>query len=301
MLINGEYNYLSVKIDKSMSGKLVRDILRQDLELSRRLVNSAKQKDNILLNDKPCRVRKIVYEGDVLKLMMLEKSDFTAEEGNLNVVYEDKDVIVVDKEPFMLVHPSKNVTNGTLINRLIKYALDKNEIYKPHLVNRLDRDTSGLLIVAKNPYAHYELMKDMAENKVSKKYIAITKGGFKDESGLLDFKILDKKTDENIGMINRIVSENGKEAKTLYRVLKDNGDMALVELELITGRTHQIRVHLSEIGHPLLGDSLYGDFCLNKLPRQALHAYKLKFKSPRGSFVELESKLPEDISKIISL
>ncbi len=292
MIIKGEYNYLLIEIDKNLEGKIIRDVLRDEAGVSRRLITNAKKSNKILLNNKVCQVNRVVYEGDELVLRMDEKSNIEPENKPIDVMYEDKDVIVINKEPFSLVHPTKNHENNTLLNRVIHYAMQKNEVYKPHLVNRLDRDTSGLLVIAKNPYAHYELMKQMDDNSFEKKYLAVTKGGFKNKEGILDFNISDKKHDG----INRLVSEDGKKSVTRYKVLEDNEKLALLELELLTGRTHQIRVHLNEIGHPLVGDELYGGFALNLLNRQALHAYSLKFKSPRNKKVSVKVDLASDIT-----
>ncbi len=295
MIIIGEYNYLLIEIDKSQEGKIIRDVLRDEACVSRRLITNAKKYNKILLNNKVCQVNKVVYEGDKLILRMDEKSNISPENKPINVIYEDIDVIVINKEPFTLVHPTKNHENNTLLNKVIHYAMQKDEIYKPHLVNRLDRDTSGLLVIAKNPYAHYELMKQMEDNSFEKKYLAVTKGGFKNNEGIIDFSISDKKHDG----INRLVLEGGKKSVTRYKVLEDKDKLALVELQLLTGRTHQIRVHMNEIGHPLVGDELYGGFGLDLLNRQALHAYSLKFKSPRNKEVLVKVDLAIDIARLI--
>ncbi len=295
MKIYGEYNRILIEIDSRLSGKSLKEVFREEAGISSRLLKTSKKSNSIFLNDIPSKTNKIVYEGDVISIIMNEKSNIEAEDIPLDIVYEDDDVLVINKDAFVLVHPTKNVKSGTLLNGVIHYSLSKGEKYKPHLVNRLDRDTSGLLIVGKNAYAHHELMKEMEERRLEKKYLAISKGGFKNKSGLIDFKISDKKHEG----INRLLSEDGKVAETVFRVIKDNGDLALVELELITGRTHQIRLHMSEIGHPLIGDSLYGSFGLDLLNRQALHAYSLKFKSPRKGMVEVKTELPEDMKKVL--
>ncbi len=297
MIIKGEYNYLLIEVDKSLEGKIIRDVLREEAGVSRRLITGAKKSHNIFLNNKVCPVNKVVYEGDELILRMDEKSNISPENKPVNVVYEDTDVLVINKEAFTLVHPTKNHENNTLLNRVIYYAMQKNEVYKPHLVNRLDRDTSGLLVIAKNPYAHYELMKQMADNSFAKKYLAVTKGGFKNNEGIIDFNISNQKHDG----INRLVTEDGKESVTKYKVLEDKDKLALVELELLTGRTHQIRVHMNEIGHPLVGDDLYGGYGLDLLNRQALHAYRLKFKSPRNTEVLVKTDLASDIALLLGI
>ncbi len=295
MVIKGDYNSLVIRVDKSLEGKALRDVLRADCSLSSRLVKNAKKSDSILVNNRVVKTSKIVYDGDIITLNMFEKSGIEPENAEINIVYEDIDVLVVNKEAGVLVHPTKNHESGTLLNKLIHYARTKGEEYKPHLVNRLDRDTSGLLIVAKNPYAHYDLMKQMAENSLEKRYLALCKGSFEKISGLIDFKISDKKHDG----INRLLAEDGKKAETIYKVLKDDGNLALVDLHLITGRTHQIRVHLNAMNHSLLGDELYGGFGLDILNRQALHAYSLKFQSPRTGRVEVSVNLAEDMKNIL--
>ncbi len=299
-MLKGEYNYLEIDVDDNLSGKTVKEILRKNYFLSSRLISKSKNGD-ILLNDRVVATNKIAYSGDKIVLKMNEKSNIQPEKGELDILYEDIDLLVINKSPNIIVHPTKNHQSGTLLNYLLYYAKEKGEIYKPHLVNRLDRDTSGLLIVAKNPYAHYELMKQMENNAVKKSYLAITKGGFKNKSGLIDYKILDSCDENGTNIIKRVVSDEGKNAETIFKVLEDNGEYALVELELISGRTHQIRVHLTEIGHPLYGDSLYGEFGLEKISRQALHAYKLDFRSPRKDIVKIESELPRDMKDLLTL
>ncbi len=298
MQIKGDYNYLYIDVDESISGHSLKEILRNKMYLSSRLVTKRKQTKDILLNGNPVKTSQIAYEGDNIILRMDEKSNINPEKGALDIVYEDIDVLVINKEAGMIVHPTKNHQTGTLLNKLIYYASEKGEIYKPHLVNRLDRDTSGLLIVAKNPYAHYELMKQMEENTIKKHYLALCKGEIINSFGLLDYKILDRPVEEERTSIKRAVSEEGKIAETIYKVKEDKGEIALVELELITGRTHQIRVHMTEMGHPLFGDSLYGEYGLDKIDRQALHAYKIKFYSPRTGKVELETEMPEDMKRL---
>lgn len=286
---------MSVEVDETADGILLRELLRERLGISARLITNAKKISGVLLNEKPTWVDRIVYAGDRVRLLMHEKSEIPAEDVPIHIVHEDRDLIVLRKEPMILVHPSKKHETGTLINGLIRHAQNRGETYKPHIVNRLDRDTSGLLMIAKNPFSHYELMKQMERNLVKKKYLAITKGGFQDASGTIELRISYEKHEG----INRLVSEDGKYACTHYKVLQDDGNLALVELDLVTGRTHQIRVHMSEIGHPLAGDELYGGFGMDLIDRQALHAYYLECRSPRGGELRFQSELPEDMRRIL--
>ncbi len=297
MKISGDYNKLSYKISKNESGKKLSDIIRNDMKISRRLLKALKDANCVQLNGNSVKVSKIGYEGDIIELIMKETSNIPAEKGEINILYEDIDLLVIDKEAGILVHPTKNQENCTLLNKLMYYAKENKTPFKAHLVNRLDRDTSGLLIVAKNPYAHYELMKQMTNKTLKKHYIALVKGGFDNDFGIINYSISDK----NENGIERLVSDEGKECETKYEVIDDNGQIALIKLELLTGRTHQIRVHMNAIGHPLLGDSLYNkedDFRII-MSRQALHSYSLNFKSPRGSISEIKSNIPNDFLGIL--
>ena len=213
---------------------------------------------------------------------------------DIKLLYEDADLMVVEKEPFVVVHPTKGHQSGTLANGLIKLFKDKSINSKIRFVNRLDRDTSGILIVAKNSYCHSILTKDDAMHEMEKKYYAVVSGHLEKESGVIDLPI-DKSEDG----IRRMVSEKGQRAVTRYKVIDKLKQATLLEISLETGRTHQIRVHFSHIGQPLVGDELYGGD-MSLLNRQALHCFELGFYSPRKSeIIYIKSELPHDMRELV--
>ena len=228
--------------------------------------------------------------------------DIRAEEIPLSVVYEDEDLLVIDKPRGMVVHPAPGHFSGTLVNAVLAYAGDSlssiNGVYRPGIVHRIDKDTSGLLLVCKNDFSHKALAKQLQEHSITRRYHAICKGHFKETEGTIDAPIGRDEKNRKQQAINRV---HGKEAITHFRVLENLRDASLVECRLETGRTHQIRVHMKSIGHPLLGDPLYGP---KKNPYaiqgQALHAMVLGFVHPRsGKYMEFQADYPEDFLKLL--
>ena len=198
----------------------------------------------------------------------------------------------------MVVHPTKRYQSGTLANGLLYYFKESKQDCIVRLVSRLDMDTSGLIIVAKNQYAHSELSNQMQNNNVEKRYLALVHGNFTEKEGTIDLPIYRPEIE---GVMARVVDKRGQRSVTHYRVIESYKDAELVECLLETGRTHQIRVHMKAMGHPIYGDTLYGDTDDSALIcRQALHAYKLKFQSPRTKEeLALTANLPADIEKLI--
>ncbi len=292
-LDNQKYNKLVWKNEKR--NDILKEILLNDIGISLRLLYSRKKANQVLVNCKPCKMHEIVNVGDVIEIYLPnEENDYKAEDMNIKILYEDEDLMVVEKEPFMVVHPTKSHQNNTLANGLIKLFKDKNINSKIRFVNRLDRDTSGILIVAKNSYCHSVLTKDDAMHKMEKRYYAIVSGHLEDESGVINLPI-EKSSDG----IKRIVSDLGQRAVTRYKVIEKLENASLVEMSLETGRTHQIRVHFSHIGHPLLGDELYGKD-MSLINRQALHCFELGFYSPRKpEIIRVKSKLPQDMDMLV--
>lgn len=213
----------------------------------------------------------------------------------LSILYEDEDILIVDKPRGMVVHPSNGHQNGTLVNAVMYHCKDKlstiNGIIRPGIVHRIDKDTSGVLCICKNDIAHKNISEQFASHTNVRKYKAIVKGVLKDDEGLIDEPIArDKKN-----RLRMSIDKNGKNARTLYKVIKRYDNYTYIECELFTGRTHQIRVHMKSIGHPLLGDLVYGrkDSNFPKLDGQILHAYYLKIKHPtKGNEIEFISELP---------
>ncbi|WJV17190.1 RluA family pseudouridine synthase [Rossellomorea marisflavi] len=229
-----------------------------------------------------------------------EELDVEAEDLNLDIAYEDQDVIVVNKPKGMVVHPAPGHSSGTMVNGLMHHCKDLsgiNGVMRPGIVHRIDKDTSGLLMVAKNDQAHEHLVNQLVEKTVTRKYTAIVHGNIPHEYGTIDAPIgRDPKDRQRMTVV-----DNGKKAVTHFRVRDRYEDFTLVECELETGRTHQIRVHMKYIGYPLAGDPKYGPRKTLPLNGQALHAGTLGFVHPRtGEYMEFHAELPEEFTKLIA-
>ena len=234
-------------------------------------------------------------EGDMIKIIFEdESSDYKTQYKDIKILYEDEDLLIVDKPAFMVVHPTKSHLEDTLLNYIQGIFESKNIKSKVRFVSRLDRDTSGIITVAKNSFSHYALSQGFVSDKIKKYYTAVVKNPMKDEKGTIKLKIA--KADDDM---RRIISQNGQDAVTHYQVLKNEKKFAIVKLLLETGRTHQIRVHLSAVGNYIIGDELYGEKS-ELISRQALHCSRLELVSPRNmKEIVVESKLPDDINALI--
>ncbi|MCE5222146.1 MAG: RluA family pseudouridine synthase [Clostridium sp.] len=294
---------LEKKIIKIEEGTKIREYLKTELGLSTRLIRSASIDKRIFVNGEVVKMNHILNAGEIIKIDLAkdESQDIAPEKMDIDRIYEDEDILVVNKKPFMVVHPTKNYQSGTLANGLINYFMESNQNCIVRLVSRLDMNTSGLIIIAKNQFAHGTLSKEMSENKVEKRYLAIVHDNLEKDSGTIDLPIYKPEGIEN--GIRRIIDERGQRSITHYKVIENFENASLVECKLETGRTHQIRVHLSSIGHPIYGDTLYGHGEEEEelIKRQALHAYALNFKSPRtGEMLSLKSELPQDMKELIN-
>ncbi|MCL2436990.1 MAG: RluA family pseudouridine synthase [Clostridiales bacterium] len=278
-------------------GYSVRDLIRRNFSFSSRLMTKLKQNDCICLNDEPVRVHIIPNPGDTVSISLPEEqSDFTPENIPIFPVFEDNDLLVINKSAGYIVHPTKGHYAHTIANGLAHYIIETKQSFKIRFINRLDMDTSGLLLIAKNGHCQDAIVKQMTYNKVTKKYIAVVKGILKDDSGTINLPI--GRIEDRI---EREVTPDGHPSVTHYTVLErfEKG-FSLVELRLETGRTHQIRVHLSHIGHPIIGDHLYGGENVLLIERQALHAHFVSFEHPiTGNLIELSAELPADMLKLI--
>ena len=227
--------------------------------------------------------------------------DAVAEDIPLDIVYEDDDLLVVNKPKGMVVHPAHGNYNGTLVNALLYHCGDSlsgiNGVIRPGIVHRIDKDTSGLLIVAKNDKAHIHLAEQIKVHSFTREYEAVACGHFKETEGTVDAPIGRHKTDRKKMCVT---TENSRNAVTHYSVIKQYGGYAHVRLRLETGRTHQIRVHLSYIGHPVLGDGVYGK-TYKGIEGQCLHARKIGFIHPStGEYMEFTSPLPDYFVSILN-
>ena len=292
---------LEKKVSKEYEGATIREFLKEDLGLSSRLIRRSAIEKRILVNKKEVRMRYIVHTGDLVQINLQsdESQNITPEKMDLDIVYEDEDILVINKKPYMVVHPTKSYQSGTLANGVLFYFKETNQNCIVRLVSRLDMNTSGLIIIAKNQFAHMALSKEMEENNLEKRYLAIGHGNLKEKEGTIDAPIY-RPDGEEFGTM-RIVDERGQRSITHYKVIESFKDADLVECLLETGRTHQIRVHMKHLGHPIYGDTLYGfEGDEELIPRQALHAYGLDFKSPKTKeTLSLRAKLPDDMESLL--
>lgn len=294
---------LEKKVTNIEEGTKIREYLKTELGLSTRLIRSASINKKIFVNDQVVKMNRVLTLGETIKIDLEkdESQDIAPEKMDVDIVYEDEDILVVNKKPFMVVHPTKSYQSGTLANGIINYFMESNQNCIVRLVSRLDMNTSGLIIIAKNQFSHGMLSKEMSENKVEKRYLAIVHGIMKEKQGTIDQPIYKPEGIEN--GTRRIVDERGQRSITHYKVVEEFNEASLVECKLETGRTHQIRVHLNHLGHPIYGDTLYGygEEEESLIKRQALHAYGLNFKSPRtGEELELRAELPDDMKELMN-
>lgn len=281
----------------------VKSLIRTKFSFSSRLLTKLKYQNLVFLNGEPTPGWITPEVGDVLSIKLPEeKSDFPAEDIPIHPVYEDDDLLLINKQPGVIVHPTKGHPLHTIANGLMKYMEDTDQTFKIRFVNRLDMDTTGLLIVAKNSHAQDDLTKQMKANTTEKRYIAVVNGIVDEDEFTIDLPI-GRPDMENVARGVMPVEDGGfpsiTHVKVLERFPKGKG-YTMVELLLQTGRTHQIRVHMSHLGYPLVGDYLYGGESPWLIDRQALHAYKLSFDHPvTGQRLTAEAPLPEDIQQVI--
>lgn len=290
---------LTYTVKQNDTYKTLKEVLKAYFKISDRLLLKLKKNDKILLNSEITYMHHPVKGNDIIEVFLdLEEdnSNIVPTKMDLDIIYEDETYIVVNKPAGIPIHPSMEHYEDSLSNG-VKYYFDKISLKKKiRPVNRLDRNTSGLVIFAKNEYIQERLIEQMKNNLFYKEYIAICEGKFKNTKGIINASIARK---EN-SIIERCVSENGDIAITEYEVLNYNSEenYSVVKCILKTGRTHQIRVHMSYIGHPLLGDTLYGHES-DKIDRQALHSYKMSFVHPVvQKKVTYIATFPEDIQNI---
>lgn len=294
---------LEKKVTNIEEGTKIREYLKTELGLSTRLIRSASINKKIFVNNQVVKMNRVLTSGETIKIDLEknESQDIAPEKMDIDIVYEDDDILVVNKKPYMVVHPTKSYQSGTLANGVINYFMESKQNCIVRLVSRLDMNTSGLIIIAKNQFSHGMLSKEMSENRVEKRYLAIVHGILKEKQGTIDQPIYKPEGIEN--GTRRIVDGRGQRSITHYKVVEEFNDASLVECKLETGRTHQIRVHLNHLGHPIYGDTLYGygEEEEDLIKRQALHAYGLNFKSPRtGEELSLRADIPKDMKELIT-
>ncbi len=293
---NIEIDDINQRLDSLISEKIP--------ELSRSRVKILIDEENILVNEKPTKSSYKTRIDDTIKIIIPELKKISAEPENikLNVVYEDEDLIIIDKPKGIVTHPAPGSKDGTLVNALLYHCDNLSGIggaLRPGIVHRLDKDTSGLLMVAKNDLAHQELSRQIQTKEAKRFYKAVVIGNFVEDHGTID-KPIDRNPKDRKKMA---VTRDGREAVTHWNVLERFGQYTFLELELKTGRTHQIRVHLAYIKHGVIGDEVYGpDIKIPvKLNGQALHAYKLILKHPRtNQEMTFNSEEPQELKKLLN-
>jgi len=271
-------------------------------EYSRSRVQQLIRGGFVRLNDQTTRPRQIVRRGDKISLREppVEKIDIRPEPIPLDVLFEDEDIIVINKPAGLTVHPGAGQREHTLVNALLSHCVSLSGIggkERPGIVHRLDKETSGCLVVAKNDIAHRELSKQFAARTVEKIYLALVTGKLRKPAGVIEEKIGRHPVHRQR---MRVTSLRGRTAKTEYRVICSSEQASLIECRLHSGRTHQIRVHLHHLGHAVLGDKVYAARFAKNFPRQMLHAWKLGFHHPRtGELKNFEAPSPADFKQAV--
>ena len=288
-------------------GKRLDNFTLQNVDnLTRSYIKNLIDDELVTVNGKKQKAGYSLKENDIINIQIPEdkEANIKAEDIKLNIMYEDDDILIVDKEKGMVVHPASGNYSGTMVNSLMYSHKDKlssiNGTIRPGIVHRIDKDTSGILVVAKNDNAHKKLSEQFKVHSITRKYIALVKGIIKEDTMDIDYPIGRSSKDRKK---MAVTYKNSKEAKTHIKVLKRfyNSNVTLVEATLETGRTHQIRVHMAYVGHPLVGDEVYG----KKDPRfkiegQMLHAKTLGFIHPtKNRYIEFESDLPKYYLEIL--
>ena len=295
--LNFEAKESGIRIDRFLSDN--------HPELSRSFLQKLIRDGLVQVNNKSIKANYKVQSGDYVSLQLpdLTEPDILPEDIPLDILYEDDDILVVNKPKGMVVHPSAGHTSGTLVNAVLSHCKEHlsgiNGVMRPGIVHRIDKDTTGALLVCKNDAAHHNIAEQLKEHTIKRRYRAIVQGNIREDEGTVEGSIGRHPTDRKKMAIH---VKNGKPAITHYKVLERFGNATYVECRLETGRTHQIRVHMTSIGHPLLGDEVYGS---GKNPYhlqgQTLHAQVLGFIHPRtGEYMEFCAPLPEYFEQLLN-
>lgn len=324
LIIDGMFEHFRLTVDPGQEPVRIDKFMASHLEnTSRARVQAAIESGYVMIGDSPVKANRIVRPGEEIRFVMpYERHGFEVlpEDIPLDIVYEDDDVLVVNKPAGMVVHPGHGHFSGTLVNALAFYlgiTPEADDERMGVLVHRIDMDTSGLLVVAKNEASQLNLSKQFFDHSIERTYVAVVWGNLKEDSGTVRSNIGRDPNDRLCFRAYPEGGEKGKSAVTHYRVLERFGFVTVVECSLETGRTHQIRVHMASLGHPLFNDSRYGGAeiregtiyakykqfirnCFEICPRQALHAKTLGFVHPgSGKVIRFDSRLPEDMTALI--
>lgn len=305
--INGEEKIrmeskLIIDVPDEETGERIDSFLSGKTDLTRTRIQQLIKDRNITVNGKPTKSSYKIEENDEIAIEVpeVETTEIKPENIKIDIVYKDSDIAVINKQAGLVVHPAHGHYSGTLVNAILYHIKDLSGIngeIRPGIVHRLDKDTSGLIVIAKNDKVHTALTEMFQEKKIRKTYLAILKGKLNKSEGKIVTQIgRDKNDRKKMTVIDDITK--GKNAITNYRVISQNNLFTLVKVNIETGRTHQIRVHMRYLGYPILGDSVYGRKDNEK--RQMLHAYKLEFLHPvTGRQMEFTGEIPEDFQKAL--
>ena len=305
--INGEEKIrmeskLIIDVSDEETGERIDSFLSGKTEFTRTRIQQLIKDKNITVNGKATKSSYKIEENDeiVIEVPEAETTEIKPENIKIDIVYEDSDIAVINKQAGLVVHPAHGHYSGTLVNAILYHIKDLSGIngeIRPGIVHRLDKDTSGLIVIAKNDKVHTALTEMFQEKKIRKTYLAILKGKLNKIEGRVVTQIgRDKNDRKKMTVIDD--EAKGKNAITNYRVISQNNLFTLVKVNIETGRTHQIRVHMRHLGYPILGDSVYGRKDNEK--RQMLHAYKLEFLHPvTGHQMEFTGEIPEDFQKAL--
>ena len=297
------------------SGERIDSFIAAETELSRSAAQKLIENGDITVNSAPVSKKQTLKEGDLVSVTLPEakESEIEAENIPIDIVYEDSDIAVINKRSGMVVHPAPSNYSGTLVNALLYHMKDSlsgvGGVMRPGIVHRIDKDTSGLLVIAKNDFAHAALSAELERHAIVREYHMLAKGGFKNESGTVNLPIGRHPVDRKKMAVLLSPTAHAKEAITHYEVIEAFGEVTYVKACLETGRTHQIRVHMSHIGHALVGDEVYGGGKIrfeklhaSLLDGQILHAKRLTLTHPRtNEKMEFEAPLPDNFEKLLNI
>jgi 23S rRNA pseudouridine1911/1915/1917 synthase len=294
-----------LEITENQAGERIDRFLADSQDLTRSFLQKILKEGEVIVNGKSVKANYKLRKGDRIEFEIPEavEPDIVAEDIPLSILYEDADVLVVDKPKGMVVHPAAGHYSRTLVNAVMYHCRGElsgiNGVLRPGIVHRIDRDTTGSIIICKNDMAHNEIARQLKEHSINRRYRAIVTGVLKDEEGTIEGAIGRDKKDRK----KMAITADGKPAVTHYRVLQRFKHYTYVECVLETGRTHQIRVHMASIGHPLLGDEVYGRRSDKyKCEGQCLHAMTLGFHHPRtGEYIEVNAPLPPYFEHLLAV
>ncbi|QQG39021.1 MAG: RluA family pseudouridine synthase [Candidatus Woesearchaeota archaeon] len=305
---------MQIKITENDAEKRIDRFLRKYLagaklgEVYKLIRTEVRVNDKRVKQDYRLKLNDIVDLGEISKELVEKPKEKNVDRITFKILYEDPYYLIVDKPPFLASHEGTDNKNNTLVNQILFYLKERSLSFRPALANRLDKETSGIVIVGKTAEALRLINKELHEKRIKKNYLALVKGNVSKKGKVESYIYRERLHGQIKARVYEKKVKDSKKAVTYYKPVKNFGSYTLLELELDTGRTHQIRVHLSHIGYPVLGDEVYGDNELNKklkklgLKRQFLHAYKVVFTHPfTKQRIEIEDDLPEDLRKVLKL